>query len=97
MVTTGKGDYFRIVVRPKQEFRMFRYQDVGKPGHIQRLAGRRTSGSWDIQSWLISKDDAHLEGDKLVPDTRGAKEILERFDSGPKHVKADIFEAKDPS
>jgi hypothetical protein len=56
--TKGTGDFFRIVVRPKEEFTSFRNQDVGDPGHLQRLAGRR-SGSWATQAWLVSKKDAH--------------------------------------
>jgi hypothetical protein len=56
--TKGEGDYFRIVVRTKDEFATFRTQDVGEKGHILRLAGKRSRGSWDTQAWLISKDDA---------------------------------------
>ena len=74
--TKGEGDYFRIVVRPKGDFVFFRYHDVGTPGHIQRLTGKRSSGSWDTQAWLISKSDAHIENDKLVPDSENAKELL---------------------
>src|SRR5437588_12554465 len=66
--TKGGGDYFRIVVRPKEEFTTFRYHDVGGPGHIQRLAGKRESGSWDTQAWLISKQDAHIENETLIAD-----------------------------
>ena len=93
--TKGEGDYFRITVRPKEEFSTFRYQDVGEKGHIQRLAGRRSSGSWDTQVWLISKEDAHMEGDTLVADTEDAKSLIEGLGSKPKHVKEDVFEAKD--
>jgi hypothetical protein len=93
--TTGEGDYFRIIVRPKEEFSTFRYQDVGEKGHIQRLAGRRSSGSWDTQVWLISKEDAHMEGDTLIPDTDDARNLIEGLGSKPKHVKEDVFEAKD--
>lgn len=93
--TTGEGDYFRIVVRPKEEFTTFRYQDVGKPGHIQRLAGKRSSGSWSTQAWLIGKHDAHRQGRLLVPDTADARKVLEKLGSEPRQVKADIFEAKD--
>jgi len=91
----GGGDYFRIVVRPKEQFTTFRYQDVGEKGHIQLLAGKRSSGSWDTQAWLISKEDAHIEKDMLVPDTHDAEDLLQRLGSRPKHIKADIFEAKD--
>lgn len=93
--TKGEGDYFRIVVRPKDEFTMFRYQDVGEKGHIQRLAGKRSSGSWDTQAWLISKDDAHLDGATLVADTDDARKLIDTLGTKPKHVQGDIFEAKD--
>ena len=93
--TKGEGDYFRIVVRPKEEFTTFRYDDVGEKGHLLRLAGQRSSGSWDTQVWLISKNDAHLEGDTLVADTEDAKRLIETLGSKPKRVKGDVFEAKD--
>jgi hypothetical protein len=93
--TKGEGDYFRIVLRPKEEFTTFRYHDVGEKGHILRLAGKRSSGSWDTQVWLISKGDAHIQGDTLVADTDDAKRLIESLGSKPKHVKEDVFEAKD--
>jgi hypothetical protein len=93
--TKGEGDYFRITVRPKEEFSTFRYHDVGEKGHIQRLAGRRSNGSWDTHVWLISKEDAHLEGDSLIPDTEDARNLIESLGSKPKHIKEDVFEAKD--
>ena len=93
--TTGEGDYFHIIVRPKAEFTTFRYQDVGEKGHIQRLAGKRSSGSWDTHAWLISKTDAHLEGDALVPDNEDARKVIESLGSKPRHIKGDIFEARD--
>jgi hypothetical protein len=89
--TKGEGDYYRVIVRPKEEFVIFRYHDVGKPGGIQRLAGKRSSGSWADQAWLISKGDAHIENGKMVPDTPDAREILKVI--GPaKHVKGDVFQ-----
>ena len=93
--TKGEGEYYRIVVRPEGEFTTFRYHDIGKKGHIQRLAGKRSSGSWDTQAWLISKNDAHLEDGQLVPDTVDARKLFETLGSKPKHIKGDIFEAKD--
>jgi hypothetical protein len=91
----GEGDYFRIVLRPKEEFATFRFHDVGEKGHILRLAGKRSSGSWDTQAWLIHKADAHLEGDTLVADTADASKLIEALRSKPKHLKGDVFEAKD--
>lgn len=93
--TKGEGDYFRIIVRPKEEFKIFRYHDIGKTGGVERLAGKRQSGFWDTHAWLIGKTDAHVEGDRLVADSRDAQEILDMLGSTPAHVKADIFEAKD--
>ena len=93
--TKGEGDYFRIVVRPKEDFVFFRYHDVGTPGHIQRLTGKRSSGSWDTQAWLISKSDAHIENGRLVPDSENAKELLNNLGSVPKLLKGDVFSAKD--
>ncbi len=94
---SGSGRYYRVEVRPKHEFVTFRYHDVGDRGHIQRLAGKRESGSWDTHAWLISKNDAHIEKNKLVPDTDDAKRIIATFRSEPKHKEKDIFLAKDKS
>jgi hypothetical protein len=93
--TKGEGDYFRIVVRSKDEFATFRYQDVGEKGHILRLAGKRSSGTWDTQAWLISKDDAHIESDTIVSDTDDARRLIETLGSKPTHVEGDVFKAKD--
>lgn len=36
---SGQGDYYHIEVLPKGDFVTFRTQDVGRRGHIQRVAG----------------------------------------------------------
>ena len=42
--TTGAGEYYRLVIRSKDDFTTFRNQDVGeKGGDLQRLAGKRVS------------------------------------------------------
>ena len=92
--TGGKGKFYRIVVRPKQEFTIFRNHDVGKKGHLQRLAGKRKSGTWATQAWLIAKTDAKLMGDTLVGKTKHVKEVISKLRTKPKKVKGDIFEAK---
>lgn len=93
--TKGEGEYYRIVVRPKWEFVDFRYHDVGKPGHVQRLVGLRDNGHWATHAWLIGKTDAHLHGGRIIADSEGAKEILEMLSIEPVQVKEDLFEAKD--
>jgi len=85
------GEYYRVEVRPKSEFVTFRTHDIGEPGHVQRIAGKRRSGSWDDQTWLISKSDAHVEQGRLVADTADVAAVLERI--GPaRHAYADRFE-----
>ena len=93
--TTGEGKFFRIEVRPSTDFVTFRNQDVGEPGGIERLAGKRESGSWSTVSWLVSKDFAHVEEGRLVPDHPDAKSLFEDLGSSPKHVKGDVFTASD--
>jgi len=92
--STGKGGYYHIEVRPKGEFVTFRNQDVGKRGHIQRVAGKRSSGSWATVKWLVAKEDAHIKDGGLIPDTRDARQVLEGLGSKPAHVRGDRFEAK---
>ena len=92
--STGKGNYYHVEVRSKANFLAFRTQDVGKRGHVQRVAGRRSSGSWATVKWLISKEDAHLKNGQLIPDTKGAKQVLKQLSSKPVHVRGDRFEAK---
>src|SRR5215217_6236173 len=57
--TTGRGNYYHVEVRPKSEFTTFRTQNVGEHSHLQRVAGKRSSGSWATTTWLIDKEDAH--------------------------------------
>ena len=92
---TGEGNYYHIDVRPKGEFSTFRTQDVGGPGHLLRVAGKRSSDSWSTAAWLISKDDAHLENGKLVGDTKDAKDLLKNLRSRPVHLSGDRFKATD--
>jgi hypothetical protein len=93
--TTGEGGYYHVQLRPKKEFETFRTQDVGDKGHIQRVAGRRENGTWATVTWLISKDDAHISGGRLVGDTKEAKDLLDKLDSAPIHKTGDRFSAKD--
>ena len=93
--TGGQGSYYHVEVRDGSDFEDFRTQDVGGPGHLQRVGGRRSSGTWATVEWLISKDDAHVENGKLVGDTREAKELIKNLGSQPVHVLGDRFKAKD--
>ncbi len=91
----GGGAYYRVEVRPKSEFVSFRTQDVGRKGHIQRVAGKRSSGSWATATWLISKEDAHVRSDRLVADSAAARNVLDNLGSRPVHKSGDRFKASD--
>ena len=93
---TGDGEFYHIAVRPKAQFSTFRTQDVGEKGGIERVAGKRGSGSWDTQKWLISKELAHVEEEKLVADTQEAREVLDNLGSQPERIEADRFVARPP-
>ena len=90
----GRGNYYHIELRRNEDFETFRTQDVGDPGHIQRVAGKREGGSWATVKWLIEKSDAHVEDGRLVGDTQDAKDLLRRLRSRPVHISGDRFEAK---
>ena len=91
----GQGNYYHVEVRDRSDFETFRTQDVGDPGHLQRVGGKRPSGSWATVKWLISKEDAHVEDGKLVGDTQEAKDLLRKLRRKPVQISGDRFEAKD--
>lgn len=91
----GGGEYYRIVVRPKSEFVSFRTHDVGHPGDLLRISGKRTSGSWATQAWLVDKHMAHVEDDYLVADAPDAQELFMKLRGTPRHERGDVFTAKD--
>jgi hypothetical protein len=90
----GGGKFYRIEVRPKSEFVMFRTQDVGQRGHLERVAGKRASGSWDTATWLVAKDAAHVSGGRLVIDDSRARTALKQIRGPIIHKKADVFTAR---
>lgn len=92
--STGRGEYYHIEVLPKADFVSFQTQEVGRRGHIQRVAGQRSSGYWSTVKWLIDKDDAHVQDNKLVPDTKAAKDVIEQLGSEPVHMLGDLFKAR---
>ena len=92
--STGRGEYYHIEVRSAGDFVSFQTQDVGRPGHIQRVAGRRSTGYWATVKWLIGKEDAHVQGTKLVADTKDAREVIEQLGSQPVRVVGDRFKAR---
>lgn len=73
--TVGEGKFYRVAVRPKNEFVVFRNHDVGRKGHLQRIAGKRKNGTWDTQAWLIAKK-------KLEDYTEARNKVRKRLSFG---------------
>ena len=93
--TKGEGEYYRIILRPKNQFTSFRYHDVGRDGHTLRLAGRRSSGSWATHAWLIHKNDAYPDDQGyLRSDKAPVQKVLRNLRTVPRRVRGDIFESK---
>ena len=92
--TGGKGKYYRVVIRPKSGFTSFRAHDIGRKGHSIRLAGKRKTGTWATQAWLISKKDATVKAGILVGKDSETKKILSKLCTKPRRVKGDVFQAK---
>lgn len=90
----GGGRFFHIEVRPAERFSQFRVQDVGAPGGVERVAGRRASGTWDTAKWLVEKTHAHVEDGRLIPDSDEAKALFRSLGSAPEQVEGDRFRAK---
>ncbi len=90
----GGGLFYRVEVRPKSEFVSFRTHDVGEEGNLERIAGKRRSGSWDTATWLVEKKAAHLnEKGQLVIDDPKARTALKQIRGPIVHKKGDIFRA----
>lgn len=93
--TYGRGRFYRIVVRPASRFVEFRYHNRDPKDHIRRLDGKYPNGKRTTQAWLVPKEDAHQEGDTLVPDSKEARRLFAQLLSQPRYVKGDVFRAKD--
>lgn len=88
---TGKGKFYHIEVRPKYEFTTFRVQDVGGKGGLERVAGKRGSGSWATAAWLVSKESASVENRELMIHDPKVRTVLKSLRGPIVHVKGDIF------
>ena len=89
----GKGKFYRINIRDKNDFVTFRNHDIGEKGHIERLVGKRAGGRWATVTWLIDKNDAHMANKVLIADTEDAKEVLKKLRKKPIHIKGDVFKS----
>lgn len=91
-MAASKQGYLRIITKPRLHFATSCAQDVGRPGSVQRLTDRRQLSANKSQTWLLSKEIAHVEKGKIVPDTLEAAELLATFSREPVHRTDDLFE-----
>lgn len=90
----GGGRFFHVELRPSAQFVAFRIHDVGEPGDVEPVAGRRASGSWDTAKWLIEKTHAHVEDGRLVADSAEARNLFADLGSPPVLIEGDRFHAE---
>lgn len=90
-----QAGFFQVQLRDRQQFSQFRTEDLDRQGRIQRVAGQRANQTWADQELRISKECAHVENHRLVPDTEEARSCLSRL-SGIEHVGGDVFRASMP-
>lgn len=91
----GTGEFYHIVVRPKEEFKIFRTQILGEEGHSERVSGIRENGRWATQKWLIKKSDAYIDSKGYLRSKHPkTNEILKRLGTVPRHFVGDLFRAK---
>jgi hypothetical protein len=71
-------DYYRIKVRPKNQFSTFRIEHLTENDSIQ-ITGRLADGSWGTQQWLINKGDVRLEDGRLVADDDRIQDAIDHM------------------
>ncbi|MBT3642473.1 hypothetical protein HN604_01360 [archaeon] len=89
----GSGKFYHVIVRPKSQFVMFRNHDVGRKGHVERLAGKRKNGNWATHSWLIDKREADIIRNVLVGKNAAVRNVLSRLRRKPVWKNGDVFTA----
>lgn len=80
------NDFYLIIVRPKAEFVAFRFCGCGHSNRNHQLEGQTGQGNWNTQAWYISKNEAHIDEEKLVGDSEEAKSIISSLKSGLSHL-----------
>jgi len=85
--------FYEIQVRPKRGFVRFKTYS-GSPGHLERLVGKRSTGTWDTVAWLVAKEDAHITGGQLVIDEQKARSVLQKLVGPIVHQEGDTCIAR---
>ena len=92
--TASSGLYYRIEVCPEERFVDYLTHDVGTT--TKRLTGQNVRGIWRTKSWLIQKEDAHVEGKILIIDAPETKRLLHTVEGTITHYKGDVYIVRSP-
>jgi|GEM_PF-4803962 len=71
-------DYYRIKVRPKNQFSTFRIEHLTENDSIE-ITGKLADGSWGTQQWLINKGDVRIENGRLVADDDRIQDAIDHM------------------
>jgi hypothetical protein len=90
------GQFYRIEVRPKEQFDVFRVSDLAQKGHLECLLGKRSGSSrFHPVQWLVSKKDAHVaQNGRLIIDHPRTRMVLKQLEIPIVHYEGDFFHAK---
>ncbi len=89
-----KEKFYRIEVRPKEQAADVKIEDTELGGHVERVLMKGSDGVWRTATWLVAKEDAHVENGELIVDDPEARPVLRRIQGAITHKEGDIFRAK---
>lgn len=89
----AENEFYHIEVRPPREFKRFRIARSGSG--IERVGGQCENDVWKTVKWLVSKEFVHVENGRLVADNQTVRELFDTFDSEPRLIKDNRFNAKE--
>lgn len=75
------GNYYHIIVKdvPQSKVKQYRTQDVGTPGHLQRLVAKLKDGRWITTSWHLSQQDAYVKNSRLHSQDSGIQQFINKL------------------
>ena len=88
------GQYFIIIIRPRDEFVKFKSDPVSGEGMLQQIHGQNSKKQWSTQSWLISKEGATVNKGKLVSTSHHVSKLLRAIGGKITKLSDDTFLVK---
>lgn len=89
-----KGQYYRIVVRPRDSFTAFKSEPMSDDGMLQQIHGRLPNKKWTTHAWLVDQKGANKKGSTLVGTTASVTHLFRVLNKKITHVEDDIYKLK---